>query len=66
MPLDVEDGAKALQLVTSRYDQREWRKKIQKILSLPPSGFEDAAQRKIFVYFKLQLRPNTPLSRIHI
>ena len=30
MPLDVEDGARALQLVTSRYDQREWRKKIEK------------------------------------
>ena len=56
MPLDVEDGVKALQLVTSRYDQREWRKKIEKILSLPPSGFEDAAQRNIFVYFKHQLQ----------
>ena len=56
MPLDVEDGAKALQLVTSRYDQRDWRKKIEKILSLPPSGFEDAAQRNIFVYFKHQLQ----------
>ena len=56
MPLDVEDGAKALQLVTARYDQREWRKKIEKILSLPPSGFEDATQRKIFVYFKLKLQ----------
>lgn len=56
MPLDVEDGAKALQLVTSRYDQREWRKKIEKILSLPPGGFEDATQRKIFVYFKLKLQ----------
>ncbi|MYC26525.1 MAG: hypothetical protein F4X63_00810 [Nitrospira sp. SB0662_bin_26] len=56
MPLDVEDGARALQLVTSRYDQREWRKKIEKILSLPPSGFEDAAQRNIFIYFKHQLQ----------
>ena len=56
MPLDVEDGVKALQLVTSRYDQREWRKKIEKTLSLTPSGFEDAAQRKTFVYLKLQLQ----------
>lgn len=56
MPLDVEDGARALQLVTSRYDQREWRKKIEKTLSLPPSGFEDATQRKIFVYLKLKLQ----------
>ena len=56
MPLDVEDGVKALQLVTSRYDQREWRKKIEKILSLPPGGFEDAVQRKIFIYLKLKLQ----------
>ena len=56
MPLDVEDGVKALQLVTSRYDQREWRKKIEKTLSLTPNGFEDAAQRKTFVYLKLQLQ----------
>ena len=56
MPLDIGDGAKALQLVTSRYDQREWRKKIEKILSLPPSGFEDSTQRKLFVYFKLKLQ----------
>ncbi len=56
MPLDVEDGAKALQLVTSRYDQREWRKKIEKTLSLPPTGFEDATQRKMFVYLRLRLQ----------
>ncbi len=56
MPLDVENGTKALQLVTSRYDQREWRKKIEKTLSLPFSGFEDDAQRKIFLYLKHQLQ----------
>ena len=56
MPLDVEDGVKALQLVTSRYDQRGWRKKIEKTLSLTPNGFEDTAQRKMFVYLKLQLQ----------
>ena len=56
MPLDVEDGVKALQLVTSRYDQRGWRKKIEKTLSLTPNGFEDTAQRKTFVYLKLQLQ----------
>ena len=56
MPLDVEDGVKVLQLVTSRYDQREWRKKIEKTLSLPPSGFEDETQRKIFVYLKVHLQ----------
>ncbi len=56
MPLGVEDGVKALQLITSRYDQRDWRKKIEKTLSLPPSGFEDPAQQKIFVYLKLRLQ----------
>ena len=56
MPLDVEHGAKALQLMTSRYDRREWRKKIEKTLSLPSSGFEDATQRKIFMHLKRQLQ----------
>ena len=56
MPLDVEEGAKVLQLVTARYDQREWRRKIEKTLSLPPSGFEDDTQRKIFVYLKVHLQ----------
>jgi len=56
MPLESEDGAKALQLITSRYNQREWRKKIEKTLSLPPSGFSDEAQRKIFLYLKIGLQ----------
>ena len=56
MPLEPEDGAKALQLITSRYNQREWRKKIEKTLSLPPSGFNDAAQQKIFLYLKVGLQ----------
>ena len=56
MPLESEDGAKALQLITSRYDQREWRKKIEKTLSLPPSGFHDDVQRKIFLYLKIGLQ----------
>ena len=56
MPLDVEDGAKVLQLITSRYDEREWRKKIEKTLSLPPSGLTDEAQRKIFLHFKVELQ----------
>ncbi len=56
MPLEPEDGAKALQLITSRYNQREWRKKIEKTLSLPPSGFNDDVQRKIFLYFKIGLQ----------
>ncbi len=56
MPLDVTYGEKALQLMTSRYNQREWRKKIEKMLSLPPSGLEDDMQRKIFMYLKLGLQ----------
>ncbi len=56
MPLEVEDGAKALQLITSRYNQREWRKKIEKMLSLPPTGFNDENQRKIFLYLKVGLQ----------
>ena len=52
MPLDATEGEKALQLMTSRYDQREWRKKIEKMLSLPPSGLDDDIQRKIFLYLK--------------
>ena len=56
MPLETEDGAKALQLITSRYNQREWRKKIEKTLSLPPSGFNDETQRKIFLYLKIGLQ----------
>ncbi len=56
MPLEPEDGVKALQLITSRYNQREWQKKIEKTLSLPPSGFNDEAQRKIFLYLKVGLQ----------
>lgn len=56
MPLDVLDGNRVLQLITSRYDQREWRKKIEKVLSLPPSGMTDETQKKIFTYLKIQLQ----------
>ena len=56
MPLETEDGVKALQLITSRYNQREWRKKIEKTLGLPPSGFKDENQRKIFLYLKVGLQ----------
>jgi hypothetical protein len=56
MPLETEDGAKALQLITSRYNQREWRKKIEKTLGLSPSGFKDENQRKIFLYLKIGLQ----------
>ncbi|WP_447968729.1 hypothetical protein [Nitrospira sp. M1] len=56
MPLDVTDGGKALQLITSRYNQREWRKKIEKMLSLPPSGLDDDVQRKVFLYLKVGLQ----------
>jgi len=45
-----------LQLITSRYDQREWRKKIEKTLSLPATGVSDEAQRAIFLYLKHGLK----------
>lgn len=56
MPLDVQDGKLMLQLITSRYDQREWRKKIEKILSLPATGVGDEVQRAIFLYLKHGLK----------
>jgi hypothetical protein len=56
MPLDAHDGAKVLQLMTSRFNQREWRKKIEKTLSLPPSGMQDELQRKVFLHLKLNLQ----------
>jgi hypothetical protein len=56
MPLEKEDGAKVLQLITSRYNAREWRKKIEKTLSLPPSGLKNEDQRKAFLYLKVGLQ----------
>ena len=56
MPLDGELGRKMLQLITSRYDDRHWRKKIEKTLSLTPSGVADPIQQQIFMYLKLNLK----------
>jgi len=56
MPLDAEDGKRMLQLLTSRYDDRHWRKKIEKTLSLPPAGVSDEVQRAIFLYLKHGLK----------
>ena len=56
MALDSELGAKMLQLVTSRYDDRRWRKQIEKILSLPQSGVGEERQRQIFMYLKMSLK----------
>ena len=56
MPLDAELGKKMLQLITSRYDDRHWRKKIEKTLSLPQSGVSDPIQREIFMYLKVGLK----------
>jgi hypothetical protein len=56
MALDSDLGAKMLQLITSRYDDRRWRKQIEKILSLPQSGVGDERQRQIFMYFKMSLK----------
>ena len=56
MPLDCELGKKMLQLITSRYDDRHWRKPIEKTLSLPQSGVADPVQQQIFMYLKLGLK----------
>ncbi|MEP6887279.1 MAG: hypothetical protein ABI945_03050 [Nitrospirales bacterium] len=56
MALDAQQGKKMLQLVTSRYDDRHWRKKIEKTLSLPQSGVGDETQRYIFRYLKHALK----------
>ncbi len=56
MPLDAELGKKMLQLVTSRYDDRHWRKKIEKTLSLSQSGVTDPIQQQLFMYLKISLK----------
>ncbi len=56
MALDAEFGKHMLQLITSRYDNRHWRKKIEKTLSLPQSGVGDERQQQTFVYLKLNLK----------
>ncbi len=56
MALDVEHGRKMLQLLTSRYDDRHWRKKIEKTLTLPATGVADDVQRAIFLYLKHGLK----------
>ena len=56
MPLDAELGKKVLQLITSRYDDRHWRKRIEKILSLPQSGMTDPVQQQLFLYLKQGLK----------
>lgn len=56
MPLDAELGKKMLQLITSRYDDRHWRKRIEKTLGLPQSGVTDLIQQQIFMHLKLGLK----------
>ena len=56
MALDAEQGKRMLQLLTSRYDDRHWRKKIEKTLSLPVTGVGDGAQREVFLYLKHGLK----------
>ena len=56
MALDAELGKIMLQLITSRYEDRHWRKKIEKTLSLPQSGVGDERQQQTFVYLKLNLK----------
>lgn len=54
--LNADDGKRMLQLITSRFNDRHWRKKIEKILSLPASGVVDEKQREIFLYLKHGLK----------
>jgi hypothetical protein len=56
MALNAGDGKKMLQLITSRYDDRHWRKKIEKTLSLSQGGVTDPVQRQIFMCLKLGLK----------
>ena len=56
MPLDANLGKQMLQLITSRYDDRHWRKRIEKTLSFPQSGVTDPTQQQIFIYLKLGLK----------
>jgi len=56
MPLDIEFGKKMLQLITSRYDDRHWRKRIEKTLGLPQSGISDPIQQQVFMYLKVGLK----------
>jgi hypothetical protein len=56
MALDAGQGNRMLQLLTSRYDDRHWRKRIEKTLSLPETGVADDAQRAIFLYLKHGLK----------
>ncbi len=56
MPLDADLGKKMLQLITSRYDDRHWRKKIEKTLSFTQTGVSDPIQQQIFMYLKINLK----------
>ncbi len=56
MALDIEQGKRMLQLLTSRYDDRRWRKKIEKTLSLPVAGVGDEVQRTVFLYLRHGLK----------
>jgi hypothetical protein len=56
MALDAETGKSMLQLITSRYEDRHWRKKIEKTLSLPHSGVSDPRQQQVFLYLKMGLK----------
>jgi hypothetical protein len=56
MALDAELGGKMLQLITSRYNDWKWRKKIEKTLSLPQSGVGEESQRAVFLYLKQNLK----------
>ena len=56
MALNADDGQRMLQIITSRYNDWRWRKKIEKTLSLPQSGMGDENQQAIFLYLKQNLK----------
>jgi len=56
MALNAEQGKRMLQLLTARYNDRRWRKKIEKTLSLPVAGVGDKTQRAVFLYLKHGLK----------
>ncbi|MFO0773989.1 MAG: hypothetical protein U0172_04895 [Nitrospiraceae bacterium] len=56
MALNADDGRKMLQLLSARYNDWRWRKKLEKTLSLPQSGVEDEKQQAIFLFLKQHLK----------
>ena len=52
MALDADLGKKMLQLLTSWYNDRQWRKKIENTRGLPAIAVPDESHRQVFLYLK--------------